>query len=302
MMKIEKLLDGLMVSVEPFVICRMAAGPKQSFAALDFTALHYAVAGSGVLSLSGQTAIVLGPGSMVIVPRGIAYELIGDGDEDDKLLIAKNCLPLELGLEAAGSSSGEGGIVIACSSITATYQKMHGLFDFLAEPIVLHPQEHETIGSVLTALLSEMANPQPGSNALIALLMKQCLVYVLRHYCESGNCQVPWLSALDDPQLSSVLEQMIDDPGQRFTLELLADRAGMSRSAFAQRFKASFGRSAMDFLKELRLQRAAQLLQTTRRPIKSIADQVGFDSRSHFSRSFTDFFGTAPADFRNMPK
>jgi AraC family transcriptional activator of mtrCDE len=302
MMQIEKLLDGLMVSVEPFVICQMAAGPRQSFPALDFTTLHYVVAGSGVLSLSGQTAIVLGPGSMVIVPRGIAYELNGDGDEDDKLLIAKNCLPLELGLEAVGSSSGEGGIVIACSSITATYQKMHGLFDYLAEPIVLHPQEHETIGSVLTALLSEMANPQPGSNALIALLMKQCLVYVLRRYCESGNCQVPWLSALDDPQLSSVLEQMIDDPGQRFTLELLADRAGMSRSAFAQRFKARFGRSAMDFLKELRLQRAAQLLQTTRRPIKSIADQVGFDSRSHFSRSFTDFFGTAPADFRNMPQ
>ena len=173
------------------------------------------------------------------------------------------------------------------------------MFDYLAEPIVLHPLEHETIGLVLTALLSEMANPQPGSNALIALLMKQCLVYLLRRYCESGNCQVPWLSALEDPQLSSVLEQMIDEPGRRFTLELLADRAGMSRSAFAQRFKATFGRSAMDFLKELRLQRAAHLLKTTRRPIKSIADQVGFESRSHFSRShfsrsFTDFYGIAP--------
>ena len=67
-----------MVSVEPFVICRMAAGPKQSFAALDFTALHYAVAGSGVLSLSGQTAIVLGPGSMVIVPSS-AVESMGLG-------------------------------------------------------------------------------------------------------------------------------------------------------------------------------------------------------------------------------
>ena len=55
-------------------------------------------------------------------------------------------------------------------------------------------------------------------------------------------------------------------------------------------------------LKELRLQRAALLLQTTSRPIKSIADQIGFESRSHFSRSFTDFFGTTPADFRNKPQ
>jgi AraC family transcriptional activator of mtrCDE len=298
-MTIEKLLDGLLVKVEPFVICRTPAGPKMNFPALEFTTLHYVVAGSGSLSLAGQASFNLAPGSMVIVPRGTAYQLSGDGDEDDNLTMAKNCLPLDLGLKELGSTAGEGGIVLACSSITATYQKLHGLFDYLAEPIVLHPLEHESIGLVLTALLGEMANPQPGSNALIALLMKQCLVYVLRRYCESGNCQVPWLSALEDPQLSSVLEQMIDEPGRRFTLELLADSAGMSRSAFAQRFKATFGRSAMDFLKELRLQRAAHLLQTTRRPIKSIADQVGFESRSHFSRSFTDFFGTAPADFRN---
>lgn len=299
MMTIEKLLEGLMVSVEPFVICRTTAGPTLSFAAMDFSTLHYVVAGSGALLLAGQKDTVLAPGSMVILPSGTAYRLRGDGDEDANLTMAKNCLPLELGLKEVGSANGEGGIVMACSSITATYQKVHGLFDRLAEPIVLKPQKHETIGSVLTALLSEMANPQPGSHTLITLLMKQCLVYVLRHYCESGNCRVPWLSVLDDPQLSDVLEQMIDDPGRRFTLELLADSAGMSRSSFTQRFKASFGRSPMDFLKELRLQRAAQLLKTTRRPIKSIADQIGFESRSHFSRSFTDFFGTTPAEFRN---
>jgi AraC-like DNA-binding protein len=302
MMTIEKLLDGLMVSIEPFVICRTDAGPKLSFAALDFTTLHYVVAGTGSLSLSGKPPINLVPGSMVVVPRGVASQLSGDDVEDENLIVAKNCLPLALGLEAAGSGEGEGGIVLACSSITATYQKAHGLFDYLAEPISLHPLKHETIGLVLTALLSEMANPQPGSHALIALLMKQCLVYLLRQYCESGNCQVPWLSALEDPQLSAVLEQMIDDPGRHFTLELLADSAGMSRSAFAQRFKTAFGRSAMDFLKELRLQRAAQLLQSSRRPIKSIAAQVGFESRSHFSRSFTDFFGVAPAEFRNTPQ
>ena len=107
------------------------------------------------------------------------------------------------------------------------------------------------------------------------------------------------MAALEDPQLSGALEQMINEPGRRFTLEFLAESAGMSRSAFAQRFVAAFGRSPMDFLKELRLQRAALLLRSTNRPVKSIADQVGFESRSHFSRSFTSHFGASPADFRN---
>ena len=299
MMTIEKLLEGLMVCVEPFVICRTTVGPILNISPMDFATLHYVVAGSGSLLPAKQSPVILEPGTIVILPPGMAHQLTGTGDDDDDLEIAKNCQPLDLGMEALGSVAGKGGIVIACSSIRATYLKVHGLFNYLAEPIVTHLVDGEAIGQALKAILNEMADPKPGSHSLIALLMKQCLVYVLRRYCESGSCQVSWLSALDDPQLSSTLEQMIENPGRRFTLELLADSAGMSRSAFAQRFKAAFGRSAMDFLKELRLQRAAHLLRTSRRPVKSIADHVGFDSRSHFSHSFTEFFGTSPADFRN---
>ena len=299
MMDIEKLLDGLMVCVEPFVICRTAAGPKLKIPPLEFATLHYVVAGSGSLIIANQPAIPLTSGTIVILPPELAHQLTGSGDEDENLEIAKNCLPLALGMKEVGSGAGMGGIVVACSSIRATYQKVHGLFDYLNEPVIAHPLEGEAIGQILKTLLNEMADPKPGSNALISLLMKQCLVYILRSYCESGNCQVPWLAVLEDPQLSKTLEEMIDEPGRRFSLELLADISGMSRSAFSQRFKAAFERSPMDFLKELRLQRAAHLLRTTRRPIKSIADQVGFESRSHFSRSFSNFFGVSPADFRN---
>ncbi len=298
-MNIEKLLDGLMVSIEPFVICRTSVGPVLDMSPSGMAIMHYVVAGSGSFKVAKLPPISVESGCILILPPGVSYQLTGSGDNDDDLDIAKKCLPLDLGMKEIGSSSGEGGIVVACSSINVTYQKVHGLFDYLNEPIITHASDGEAIQHVLTALLNEMANPKPGSNSLIALLMKQCLIYVLRRYCECGNCQVPWLSALDDPQLSHALEQMIDEPGGRFTLELLAESAGMSRSAFAQRFKAAFGRSPMDFLKELRLQRAAHLLRTTQRPIKSIADQVGFDSRSHFSKSFSNFFDASPAEFRN---
>ena len=299
MMTIEKLLEGLMVNIQPFVICRTIKGPKLDLPSVEFATLHYVVAGSGNLRLSGKISIGLEQGTIVIMPPGMAHEIIGDADDDDDLDTAKKCLPLALGMDEIGTVNGEGGIVVACSSINATYMKVHGLFDYLSEPIVNHAVDGEAIGGILKGILKEMANPQPGSNALLALMMKQCLIYVLRQYCESGNCQVPWLTALNDPQLSKTLELMIDEPGHRFTLEILAEHAGMSRSAFAERFKSAFGRPAMDFLKELRLQRAAHLLRTSNRPIKSIADQVGFESRSHFSRSFTNYFDTSPAEFRD---
>ena len=295
MMTIEKLLEGLMVSIQPFVICRTIKGPGLNLSPVEFATLHYVVAGSGTLSLPGQSPIGLEQGTIVIMPPGLAHEITGDGDDDDDLTMAKNCMPLALGMEEMGSTDGAGGIVIACSSIDATYLKVHGLFDYLDMPIVSHGVDSEAIGGILATVLREMADPKPGSNELIALMMKQCLIYVLRQYCESGNCQVPWLSALDDPQLSKTLELMIDEPGRRFSLEILAEHAGMSRSAFAERFRSAFGRSPM----ELRLQRAAHLLRTSDRPIKSIADQVGFDSRSHFSRSFSEYFDRSPAEFRD---
>jgi AraC-like DNA-binding protein len=299
MMTIEKLLDGLLVSVEPFVICRTPAGPRLNLPGLQFASLHYVVAGSGSLQLEAAAPIRLETGSIVVLPAGLAYRLSGDGDDDEALTVARNCQPATLGMDEIGSTDGAGGIVVACGSINATYQRTRGLFDYLSEPIVTPMREGDTIGQTLDALLAEMANPGPGSESMVALLMQQTLIYVLRHYCESGQCRVPWLTALEDAQLARAVEQMIDEPGRRYTLELLAETAGMSRSAFAQRFREAFGRSAMDFLKELRLQRAAHLLRTTRRPVKSIAEQVGFDSRSHFSQSFSDYFGLAPAEFRD---
>jgi AraC-like DNA-binding protein len=72
----------------------------------------------------------------------------------------------------------------------------------------------------------------------------------------------------------------------------------MSRSAFAERFSAVLGRPPIEFLKEVRLRRAAQLLEMTDLPVKVVAGSVGYSSRSYFSRAFKELYGTYPANFR----
>jgi transcriptional regulator GlxA family with amidase domain len=128
--------------------------------------------------------------------------------------------------------------------------------------------------------------------------MKQCLIVLLRRYVQDGVCRAPWLSALEHPQLGRTLAAMADHPGRVFTLEQLADLAGMSRAAFAHHFKTAFGRPPMNVLREVRLRRAAHLLARTDLPVKLVASQVGFESRSHFSRAFRAYSGQDPAGFR----
>ena len=72
----------------------------------------------------------------------------------------------------------------------------------------------------------------------------------------------------------------------------------MGRSAFAGRFSAVLGRSPIEFLKEVRLRRAARLLETTDLPVGVVAERVGYASRSYFSRAFKELHGTYPAGFR----
>ena len=74
----------------------------------------------------------------------------------------------------------------------------------------------------------------------------------------------------------------------------------MSRSAFAREFKQTLGVPPMEFVTRIRLNLARRLLASTPQSIEVIAAEVGFSSRSHFSRRFRDQFGTDPSTYRRQ--
>ena len=80
---------------------------------------------------------------------------------------------------------------------------------------------------------------------------------------------------MEDVGLSRALATMRDHPERTFTIQGLAEVAGMSRSVFAARFSESLDRPPMEFLKEVRLGRAAEVLARTDLPVKAIASPGG---------------------------
>ena len=159
--------------------------------------------------------------------------------------------------------------------------------------------DSDEMQSVFDGLLREQGTLGPGSDAMMAALMNQCLVLVFRDLCGHPDCRLPWLVALDDPDLADVLDKILANPQAYHTVASLAHTARMSRSAFARQFRESFDRSPMEYVRDVRLRQAARLLHGIGDlSIEAIARRVGFDSRSHFSRSFKDLFGVPPAEFR----
>src|SRR5204862_6963557 len=91
------------------------------------------------------------------------------------------------------------------------------------------------------------------------------------------------------------LDQIEADPGSELRLATLAWHAGVSAGHLARSFRAAFGKSAGDYIRERRLRRAADLLRNPKAKLADIASAVGFCDQAHFSRAFKAEFGLSPA-------
>lgn len=300
MLLLEKLVEGLVIDVRPFAVCRIGTGATFSAPAFDEPMMHYVLTGNSVITYPGGTAIDVSPGTMVILPKNTAHDLAAAGEGTAMPVDLQDCGLRSQGVEVLENGWNGTGSVLLCGPVSASYQSTHGLFDYLPAPIVEHARQGDPIHNAFATLVYELAHPQPGTVAMTTALMQQCLLAVLRKRAKEGVCTVPWLSALEHPRISKALRDVMQHPGRPYTLDLLADTVGMSRSAFCEHFYRTFGRTAMEFVKEVRLRKAAELLASTGRPIKAIAIDVGYQSRSHFTQAFKEVHGLHPSAYREQ--
>jgi AraC-like DNA-binding protein len=124
------------------------------------------------------------------------------------------------------------------------------------------------------------------------------LVQALRlHLAEGLKGGVGWLFALADNQMSVAIHSIHDTPAQRWTLQTLAQRAGMSRSTFALKFKQTVGASPMEYLTRWRMLLAGDKLVNSSDPVAAIALSVGYESESAFSTAFRRVMGCSPRQY-----
>ena len=150
----------------------------------------------------------------------------------------------------------------------------------------------------LDRMMQELREPQPGGFLVIDHLVHMMLVQALRlHLAEGIEGGVGWLFALADKQMSTAIGAMHDDPAQRWTIDALARRAGMSRSSFALKFKQTVGASPMEYLTRWRMMVAADRLTTSGDAISTLAAALGYESESAFSTAFKRVMGCAPRHY-----
>ena len=210
----------------------------------------------------------------------------------------------EIGAKANSNVAHCGGggapTTIVCGSFSFDRASLKPITQLLPSFILIKAEQARTLAlhDTMRALASEMAEHVPGSEIVANRLAEVLFIQILRAHIASGpERNKGWLRAVFDSQIGSALRALHDKVNAPWTVESLAEAAGMSRSAFAERFKELLGQTPLEYVTEWRMQKAMQLLEQRDKKVIDIARSVGYESDAAFSKAFKRVVGTNPGEY-----
>ncbi len=257
---------------------------------------YAAVSGECWVAVDGVSdAVHVTAGDCILLPSGRPFRVASD-----LRLKPVNVLTIGSAIKTGGVNHYNGGGDFFCvgGNFALTGDHANVLLGML--PPIVHIRD-ESDKAVLRwcvdRLRQELRDPQPGGFLVAQQLATLMLVGALRVHIADGANGVGWLFALADKQMAVAINAMHDDPSSRWTVQSLAQRAGMSRTSFSLRFKDTVGASPLEYLTRWRMTLASDRLANSSDSIADIASALGYESESAFSTAFKRQKGCSPRQY-----
>jgi AraC-like DNA-binding protein len=161
------------------------------------------------------------------------------------------------------------------------------LLEEFGEPLVVPLGDADpALTHIISLVRGELLDPRCGHPALLNSAGDIVFIALLRHLVSHPGASHGLFQGLADPRIAKTLVAMHSTPHQPWTLESLAEHAGMSRTAFAVRFKDTLRCPPGKYLARLRLQIAQRTVQSGQ-GLKAAARAAGFGNVSALSRALS---------------
>lgn len=201
---------------------------------------------------------------------------------------------------AAEAAHGGSAVISGAYQLWAT--PLHPFFGEMPNWTVLRAADHPRLGPIalVTGLIEqELRGDAPGRQVIVHSLLDVVFAFALREVTAQCAAAHPgWSQAARDPQIRRALTLMHEDCAHPWTLEALAQRAGLSRTGLAERFRGAMGDTPLNHLRAIRMQRAMHLLAETEQGLEAVAAAVGYQDAFGFSKVFKRTTGMSPREFR----
>ena len=267
---------------------------------------HALTAGTAWLRVAEDEPIQLMPGDLLLLPFGATHRLSSEPHG--------RCFPFDRRMKEAHMTPA-GDLTVGGSGATTTFVCAAYEYDIdVAQPLmralpdVMHVPADPVAGRDVTALVEllarEVGERNAGARSATARLIDLLFIAAIRRWLETlkSDDKPSWLTALRDPLIGHVLAMLHDRPGERWTLDLLAREAHVSRATVARRFTETVGEPPLAYLARWRMHLAAQRLKHSDDTIDTIARDVGYTSEFAFNRAFARHRGEPPGRYRQLSR
>jgi len=264
---------------------------------------HAVTAGRCTLAVDGTASITLAPGAFTLITQGTGHFLRTEKSAETPNVLD---IPHEMVSERyALLRHGGGGE--ACTLICGVVRLDHHVAQDLLRvlPPVIHADafsesQTEWMASALKLMAFEAREISTGGETVITRLADILVIQAIRSWlARDPAATTGWLGALQDRQVGRALALIHRQPEHAWTVASLAQNTGMSRSAFAMRFRALVGQSPLQYLTAVRLRIADQLLNADKRlTVGELAGKLGYQSEAAFHRVYKRKRGVSPGEAR----
>jgi AraC-like DNA-binding protein len=263
--------------------------------------LHLVAAGHAFFCGPDGCWVQLQAGDLVWLPQGAGHVLADDPHRIPQRLadlprqqIADRTYELEAG-------GGGAATVMLCCSIQFEQPALHPLLACMPAAIIRRKAtaEDPLLSPLLEAMADEVSIRRLGSVTMLTRLADVVVTRLVRIWIETAQIDAAgWLQAMLDPQLGRALAAIHREPGFDWTVERLADKAGLSRSVLSDRFSSVVGVSPARYLARWRVRVAHTLLAKDGLSVAETAYQLGYGSEAAFGRAFKRVTGRSPGLLR----
>ena len=163
-------------------------------------------------------------------------------------------------------------------------------------PAMVHVRGIDRLEVLVRLVGEESLEQRSGRDLVLTRLVEVLLIEALR---SSSTADAPpgLLRGLADARLAPALRQMHAQLARAWTVAQLAKAAGLSRSAFFDRFTRTVGMAPMEYLLAWRMAVARDLLRREDLAIGEVAERIGYSSASTFSTAFSRHVGKPPSQY-----
>jgi AraC-like DNA-binding protein len=269
----------------------------------EIVTLHYVVSGETYVGIGDGERMVVREGELVLLPRNDAHvlgsSLEGEPVNSDHLIE----MSPDGGL-ARIVHGGNGAPTHIICGFLATEEQRNPLLSSLPPLLKVNIRDgvsRDWIESSVRYAAEGLRHGAVASSPVMGRLSELLFAEAIRGYVMGlPENERSWLKGLGDQYVGRAIAALNDDLAHPWSVDEIAAKAGLSRSAFVERFTAAVGLPPMKYLTLSRLELAKQLLLDRRQAMAQVAAKVGYEAEEAFNRAFKRAFGLPPATWRDM--